>query len=271
MTRTLALVDVDGKISMLDLMNLFRVPGQEGTYDNAVERYRSDSNVAALGVAAVIEEYAHESSLTFRDAVAYYIGFACESKVEIWVTKGLLDKAKEIVLGMEIFMTRSGNILRVLRFRFSNGMSVQILLGGHSTLSLESNLSENHDEEKNSKGSCIYSLGSHVYQIVCTRPDIASADVGMLNGFDRLLQTDIYFFLDFNYAMGRSITFTGRSITMYGFMIQESADNTRLNGLFAESGFELRLVAGIATCDLTKVVLSPKFQHWLKLLRIREG
>nr|GEY16352.1 zinc finger, CCHC-type [Tanacetum cinerariifolium] len=165
MTRTLALVDVDGKISMLDLMNHFR------------------------------------------------LGVACKSKAEIWVTKGLLDEAKEYVLGMEIFRTRSGNTLRVSRFRFSNMMSVQILLGGHSTQSLVGVLSKNHDEEKNSKGSCIYALRSHVYQIVCTRPDIAPVDVG----------------------------------------------------------FEIRLVAGIATCALTKVVLSPRFQHWLKLVRIGEG
>ncbi|GJS23420.1 hypothetical protein Tco_0452052 [Tanacetum coccineum] len=105
------------------------------------------------------------------------MGFTCESKAEIWVTKGLLNEAKEIILSMEIFRTRSGNTLRVLRFRFSNGMSVQILLGRHSMLSLEGGLSENRDEERKSKGSCIYALGSHVYQIVCTRPDIASADV----------------------------------------------------------------------------------------------
>ena len=92
-----------------------------------------------------------------------YMGFTCESKAEIWVTKGLLDEAKEIILGMEIFRTQSGNTLRVSRFRFSNGMSVQTLLGGHSTLSLEGSLSGNRDEEKKSKGSCIYDVGSHKY------------------------------------------------------------------------------------------------------------
>ncbi|PWA94725.1 zinc finger, CCHC-type [Artemisia annua] len=190
--------------------------------------------MATLGVAAVIEEYAHES-LTFRDAVACeviskwmavmkedmdtrsimcllsngfrrssddskiyywkyapgmfiylflyidYMGFTCESKAEIWVTKSLLDEEKENILGMKIFRTQSGNTLRVSRFRFSNGMSVQILLGGHSTLSLEGSLSGNRDEEKKSKGSCIYAVGSHKYQVVCMRPDITSADVGMLD------------------------------------------------------------------------------------------
>nr|GEV68212.1 zinc finger, CCHC-type [Tanacetum cinerariifolium] len=46
-----------------------RVPGQEGAKGNAAERYRGDSNMVALGVAAVIEEYAHES-LNFNDTVA---------------------------------------------------------------------------------------------------------------------------------------------------------------------------------------------------------
>ncbi|GKF10366.1 hypothetical protein Tco_0048292 [Tanacetum coccineum] len=46
------------------------VPGQEGAEGNTAERYRGDNNMAALRVAAVIEEYAHES-LIFRDAVAY--------------------------------------------------------------------------------------------------------------------------------------------------------------------------------------------------------
>ncbi|PWA46693.1 hypothetical protein CTI12_AA506050 [Artemisia annua] len=269
--------------------------------------------MAASGVAAVIEEYAHES-LTFGDTVACeviskwmavmkeymdtrfsmcllsngfgrssddskiyywkyapgmfiylflyidYMGLTYESKAEIWVTKGLLDEAKENILGMEIFRTQSGNTLRVSRFRFSNGISVQILLGGHSTLSLEGSLSGNRDEEKKSKGSCIFALGSHKYQVVCTRPDIASADVGMLDRFDRGLQMDVHALVDSDYIMGRSMT-------MYGFMIQECAvsweamlrhmmallttkaeyttlagelkEDTWLKGLSTELGFEL--------------------------------
>ncbi|GJU56118.1 hypothetical protein Tco_1229832 [Tanacetum coccineum] len=152
---------------------------KKGAEGNAAERYIGDNSMATLGVAVVIKEYAYES-LTFRDAVAYeliskwisvmkedmdtrsnYMGFTCESKVEIWVTKGLLDEAKEIILVMEIFRTQSGNTLRVSRFRFSNGMSVQIFLGGHSTLLLEGGLSGIHDEEKKTKvssGYCYFCL-----------------------------------------------------------------------------------------------------------------
>ncbi|GKD51303.1 hypothetical protein Tco_1280279, partial [Tanacetum coccineum] len=53
---------------------------------------------------------------------------------------------------------------------------------------------------------------SQEYQMVYTRLDIASADVGMLDKFDRRLQTE-QVFMDFDYAMGRSITW-------YEFMIQ---------------------------------------------------
>nr|GEZ22580.1 hypothetical protein [Tanacetum cinerariifolium] len=86
-------------------------------------------------------------------------------------TKGLLDKAKGNVLGMEIIRDQSGNTLRVSQSRFYN-----------------------------EKMEC---------QVACTRPDIASADVGMLDGFDRELQTYVQVFVDFDYAMGRSITVMG--------------------------------------------------------------
>ncbi|GJR70002.1 hypothetical protein Tco_0682920 [Tanacetum coccineum] len=69
---------------------------------------------------------------------------------EIWATKGLLDKAKGNVLGMEIVRDQSeGSLIK----------------GGC-------------DVKKNGKWSCIYAVGSQEYQMVCTRLDIASADVG---------------------------------------------------------------------------------------------
>ncbi|GJY84918.1 hypothetical protein Tco_0498944 [Tanacetum coccineum] len=90
--------------------------------------------------------------------------------------------------------------------RIHNKKLVQTLLKGHSILSLEGSLSGDCDVEKNGKWSCIYAVGSQEYQMVCTRLDIASADVGMLDKFDRGLQTDVQVFVDFDYAMGRSIT-----------------------------------------------------------------
>ncbi|GJY53773.1 hypothetical protein Tco_0445437 [Tanacetum coccineum] len=44
-----------------------------------------------------------------------------------------------------------------------------------------------------------------------------------------------------------------------------------LKGLAIESGFELKIVAGIATGALSKAILGPRFQHRLNLLCIGIG
>nr|GEW74490.1 zinc finger, CCHC-type [Tanacetum cinerariifolium] len=121
-------------------------------------------------------------------------------EAEIWTTKGLMDKAKGNVLSMKIIRDQSDNTLRVSRSRFYTKKLVPTLLGGHSILSLKDSLSGDCDVEKNGKWSCIYAVGSQDYQMVCTRLDIASADVGMLDKFDRGLQTDVQVFVDFDYA-----------------------------------------------------------------------
>nr|GEY61469.1 protein kinase-like domain, concanavalin A-like lectin/glucanase domain protein [Tanacetum cinerariifolium] len=133
-------------------------------------------------------------------------------KAEIWATKGLLDKAKENVLGMEIIRDRSGNTLRVSQSRFYNEKLVQTLLEGHSILSLKGSLSGDCDVEKN--------------------------DVGMLDKFDRGLQTD---------AQVLWILTTPWAIW--------------LKGLAIESGFELKIIPGIATGALSKAIPGPRFQH----------
>nr|GEX30818.1 SBP-like protein [Tanacetum cinerariifolium] len=138
-------------------------------------KYRGDSNMPALRVGAAIEEDAYES-MSFRDAIT-----------------------------CEIYRTESGNTLRVLRFRFFNGMSVQILLRGHSKLSLDSRklyvyvgsdrtlyavagqLKERRLKERRVRGH-VYAVESYEYQVVYMRPHIASTNVGMLGGFDRGLQ-----------------------------------------------------------------------------------
>ncbi|GJZ93919.1 hypothetical protein Tco_0666122 [Tanacetum coccineum] len=136
-------------------------------------RYREDNNEATFAVAAVDKIYAHES-LSFNDTVA------CES--EIWVTKGLLVKAKGNVLGLEIIKDRSGNTLRVLQSRIHNKKLVQTLLEEHSILSLKDGLSGDYDVEKNGKWSYRYAVGSQEYQVICMIPDIASVGVDMLDG-----------------------------------------------------------------------------------------
>ncbi|GJS33685.1 uncharacterized protein Tco_0532067 [Tanacetum coccineum] len=72
-------------------------------------------------------------------------------QAEIWVTKGLLVKAKQNVLGLEIIRDQGGNTLRVSQSRIHNEKLVQTLLKGHSILSLEDSLSGDCDVEKNDK------------------------------------------------------------------------------------------------------------------------
>ncbi|GKF93326.1 hypothetical protein Tco_0280045 [Tanacetum coccineum] len=77
------------------------------------------------------------------------IVFSYGCKDEIWATKGLLDKVKGNVLGMEIVKDQSGNTLRLSQSRFYNRKLVQTLLEGHSIWLLEGSLSGDCDVEKN--------------------------------------------------------------------------------------------------------------------------
>ncbi|GKC79986.1 zinc finger, CCHC-type containing protein [Tanacetum coccineum] len=158
----------------------------------------------------------------------------------------------------------------------------QTLLEGHSILSLEGGLSGDCDVEKNAKWSYAYTVGSQEYHGVCTRPDIASADVGMLDGFDRGLQTYVHGFMDFDYTMGRLIT--GYGLMIHGCAVSWEAillhmealsatgvaymtltevvkEDILLKGFSIESGVELRSLAGIVTGALTKPVPGSRFQH----------
>ncbi|GJR82889.1 zinc finger, CCHC-type containing protein [Tanacetum coccineum] len=157
----------------------------------------------------------------------------CGCKTKIWATKGLLDKARGNVLGMEIVKDQSGNTLRVSQSSFYNGKLVQTLLEGHSILSLEGSLSGDCNVEKNDK-------------------------------FDRGLQTDLQVFVDFDHIMGRSITV----IAGYMTLTEAAKEAICLKGLAIESGFELKIVAGIATSALSKAIPGLRFQHRLNLLSI---
>ncbi|GKD94461.1 hypothetical protein Tco_1374298, partial [Tanacetum coccineum] len=133
--------------------------------------------------------------------------------------------------------------------RIHNEKLVQTLLKGHSILSLEGSLSRDCDVEKNGKWSCIYAVGRQEYQMVCTRLDIASTNVGMLDKFDRGLQT-YRFFVDFDYAMAAYMTLT-----------EAANEAIWLKGLAIESGFVLKIVAGIATGALSKAIPGSRYSY----------
>ncbi|GJV24293.1 hypothetical protein Tco_1376988 [Tanacetum coccineum] len=202
-------------------------------------KYREDSNEAAFAVAEAEKIYAHES-LTFNNTVAceviskwkaglkddmdarsdvYVLSNGCkkcsdDSDVYYWeYTPRFARKSKAKY-------TWYGD-LQGSEWKYSEGVTVQVLqrevgtdfVGGTLHTVVGGSLSGDCDVEKNGKWSCIYAVGSQEYQMVCTRLDIASEDVGMLDKFDRGLQTDVQVFVDFDYTMGRSITVMGRSIT----------------------------------------------------------
>nr|GEV52076.1 zinc finger, CCHC-type [Tanacetum cinerariifolium] len=176
-------------------------------------RYREESNEATFVVAAVEKIYAHES-LTFNNIVACEVVFKWKAglkddmvdRSDVYVLSNGCRKCSDDsdsysweytpangnVLGIEIVGDQSDNTLRVSQPSFT-------------TKSWKPRVSDGLHE----------------------RLDIASADVGMSDKFDRILLTDVHVFVDFDYAMGRSIT-------------------------VMESRYELRLVAGIATGALVK-------------------
>ncbi|GKA98314.1 zinc finger, CCHC-type containing protein [Tanacetum coccineum] len=251
------------EVQTQDLLDYHSAHDREQLSARKLFRYREDSNEVAFAVAAAKKIYAH-NSLTFNDTVA------CEviSKWNAGLKKDMHDWSNVL---------RSGSP-RVCWIKQRE--MYLTLLEGQSILSLEGSLSGDCDVEKNCKWSCIYAVGSQEYQVVCTRLDIASADVGMLDKFDHRLQTDVQVFVDFDYSMGRSITVMGRSVTRYGLMIQGCAVSWEakfqhiwalstteteyvtlketvkeaiwLKGLLTESEIELKLVAVVATGAFTK-------------------
>nr|GEU53727.1 hypothetical protein [Tanacetum cinerariifolium] len=112
------------------------------------------------------------------------------SKTEIGSTKSLLKKEfdmKELweakkILGIEIIKDRRRKILIVSQsqyvsnnFRIDNGKSVQMPLGGHFKLSLKDCKVRDCDVERMSKVLYANAVGSIMYLMVCTRPNIMYA------------------------------------------------------------------------------------------------
>ncbi|GKA33588.1 hypothetical protein Tco_0720017 [Tanacetum coccineum] len=138
---------------------------------------KEDINEAAFAVAVVDKIYAHEL-LTFNNTVACEMIFKWEARLkddmdvrsDVYVLSNGCKKcsddndgyyweytpAKGNILGLKIIRDQSGNTLRVSQSRIYN--------------------------EKMVSGYRIYAVGSHEYQMVCTRPDIASAGKSWLKG-----------------------------------------------------------------------------------------
>nr|GEX88795.1 hypothetical protein [Tanacetum cinerariifolium] len=183
---------------------------------------------------------------------------ACKSKAEIGSTKSLLKKEfdmKELreakkILGMEIVKDRSRKILRVSEseyvskilnnFRTDNGKSVKMLLGGHFKLSLKDCQVRDCDVERMSKASYANAVGSLMYLMVCTRPDIAYA-VSSVYGTDHGNHVDVISFVDSDYAKDLD------KEAEYMTLTEAVNEAIWLRGLLEELDVELNTVA--VNCD----------------------
>nr|GEU71590.1 retrovirus-related Pol polyprotein from transposon TNT 1-94 [Tanacetum cinerariifolium] len=156
-----------------------------------------------------------------------------------------LGEAKKI-LGIEIVRDRSRKILRVSQsgylfkilnnFIIDNGKSVKMSLGGHFKLSLKDCPVRDCDVERMSKVLYANAVGSLMYLMVCTRPDIAYA----ISVVSRYLA---------NLGYAKDLD-KGRSITSYEFLVQGYVavkEAIWLRGLLEELGVELNTVA--VNCD----------------------
>nr|GEU80930.1 hypothetical protein [Tanacetum cinerariifolium] len=123
-----------------------------------------------------------------------------------------LEEAKKI-LDIEIVRDQSHKIMRVSQsgyvskilnnFRIDNGKSVKMPLGGHSKLSLKDRSVMDCNVERMNKVLYENAIGSLMYLMVCTRPDIAYA-VSVVSRYlakpDRGNHVDVTSFVDSDYA-----------------------------------------------------------------------
>ncbi|GJU87436.1 retrovirus-related pol polyprotein from transposon TNT 1-94 [Tanacetum coccineum] len=190
---------------------------------------------------------------------------ACKSKSEIEYTKGLLRKEfdmKELgparkILGMEIVRDRGSRTLKVSQsgyvqkilnnYRMDNGKSVSVPLGAHFKVSLKDCPSNDWDVERMSKVPYANVVGSLMYLMVCTRPDIAYA-VSIVSSAIHLSRN----------AMFHERT---KHINVRYHFIREIVESKEIE------------VAKIGTKDnaadaFTKVVPGPKFKYCMKILGV---
>nr|GEW72809.1 hypothetical protein [Tanacetum cinerariifolium] len=202
---------------------------------------------------------------------------SCKIKADIGSTNSLLKKEfdmKELgeakkILGMDIVrdyirkiprLSQSGYVSKVLNnFRVDNGKSVKIPLDGHFKLSLKDFPVRNYDVERMSKLPYENAVGSLMYLMVCTRPNIAYA------------------------AMLQHVVSLSTTEAEYMALTKAVNEAIRLRGLLEELGVELNIMAVLEAKTvevlkvgtkhdvadaLTKVVPGLMLQRCLELLSV---
>ncbi|GJT41979.1 integrase, catalytic region, zinc finger, CCHC-type containing protein [Tanacetum coccineum] len=179
-----------------------------------------------------------------------------------------LGEAKKI-LGMEIVRDQRRKILRVSQsgyvskilnnFRIDNGKSVKMPLVGHFKLSLKDCPIRDCDVERMSKVPYANAVGSLMYLMVCTRPDIAYA-------------VDVTGFVDSDYAKDPD---KGRNSLIAESCFHERTKHINVRYHFIREVLEAKTINVLkvgtehnAVDALTKVVPGLKLQHCLELLNV---
>nr|GEV23663.1 zinc finger, CCHC-type [Tanacetum cinerariifolium] len=184
--------------------------------------YKEDNNEAAFAVAAVDKIYTHES-LTLNDTVACEVIFKWKAGLK-----------EDMYIRLDVYVLSNG-------CRKSSDDSHNYLW----EYAQEDSLSGDCDVEKNGKGAYRYAVGSQEYQVICTRPNIASAGVDILDGFDR--------------GYGLMIPALKEAIWPRGLLDVLEAKTVKVLKVGTEHN---------AADVLTKVVPRRKLQHCLELLSV---
>ncbi|GJU97609.1 zinc finger, CCHC-type containing protein [Tanacetum coccineum] len=183
---------------------------------------------------------------------------ACKCKSEIEYTKGLMRK--------EFDMKKMGAARKILCMK----ISVSVPLGAHFKVSLNDCPSSDWDVERMSKVPYANVVGSLMYLMVCTRPDIAYAvsivsrylaNPGLVYGRDQGKHVDVDGFVDAGYAKDPD---KGRSITGYVFMV---------HGCVVSWKVTVQHVVALSTTEAEYMALTEAVKEiiWLKGLLIELG
>ncbi|GJW02682.1 hypothetical protein Tco_1561538 [Tanacetum coccineum] len=151
-----------------------------------------------------------------------------------------------------------------------NGKSVSVPLGAHFKVSLKDCPSNDWDVERMSKVPYANAVGSLMYLMVCTRPDIAYAvsivsrylaNPGLVYGRDQGKHVDVDGFVDADYAKDPN---KGRSIIGYVFMV---------HGCVVSWKATLQHVVALSTTEAEYMALTEAVKEsiWLKGLLIELG
>nr|GEV47380.1 retrovirus-related Pol polyprotein from transposon TNT 1-94 [Tanacetum cinerariifolium] len=214
-----------------------------------------------------------------------------------------LEESKKI-LSMEIVKHQSRKILRVSQsgyvskilntFIIDDGKSVQMPLGGHFKLSLKDCPVRDCDVERMSKVPYANAVGSLMYLMVCTRPDIAyavcivsrylanpgkthweavkwilkylrgTANVSLVHGKNRGSHVNVTGFVDSDYAKDPD------KEAEYMAFTEAVKEANWLRGLLEELGVELNIVA--VNCDKHGAIhlsRNPVFHERTKFFNVR--